>query len=90
MPTLQRILSFSEDELKNEEKKVISSISKSMESLAFHVLPNSAESIEKFNLEIAKRFLHLPVLQKRLAGLNDIKEAILKVTEKSYHWVTTQ
>src|SRR5690606_33515682 len=72
------ILELSDEELKSEDKKVLAEITLQMEILLRAVLPHSKASaqIEQFRLNLALRCFRSPYLEKRLLGLNDIKDLI--------------
>lgn len=77
------VLSLSDEELKNEDKKTISDISRNLEGLVRVAFPNRpSEAIDKFNLDVALKCFRSPYLEKRLGGLNDIKEFIGMVGRK--------
>jgi ubiquitin carboxyl-terminal hydrolase 34 len=72
-----RVLSLTDEELKNEDKKTISDISRNLEGLVRAAFPNRpCQAIDDFNLDVALKCFRSPYLEKRLAGLNDIKEFI--------------
>jgi hypothetical protein len=77
------ILNLTDDELKNEDRKVIADISNSVEVLLKMMEPAKASEImERFNLKVAYKCFKSPYLEKRLCGLNDIKDFIGMVTKK--------
>ncbi len=81
-----RVLSLTDEELKNEDKKTITDISKILEGLVRVAFPNrSSDTIDKFNLDVALKCFRSPYLEKRLAGLNDIKEFILYSRKDDYN-----
>lgn len=80
-----RVLSLTDEELKNEDKKTISDISRNLEGLVRAAFPNRpCEAIDRFNLDVALKCFRSPYLEKRLAGLNDIKEFISNVRKDEY------
>jgi hypothetical protein len=80
-----RVLSLTDEELKNEDKKTISDISRNLEGLVRAAFPNRpCETIDRFNLDVALKCFRSPYLEKRLAGLNDIKELIGNVRKDEY------
>ena len=79
----EHILSLSDDELKNEDRKNITDINQMVETLIRTTKPEVAsESAEKFNLSVALKCFQSPYLEKRLVGLNDIKDVINNVLRK--------
>lgn len=80
-----RVLSLTDEELKNEDKKTISDISRNLEGLVRVAFPNRpSEAIDKFNLDVALKCFRSPYLEKRLGGLNDIKDFIGMVRKDDY------
>jgi hypothetical protein len=80
----QHILDLTDEELKNEDRKTISEITSYMECLMRMIHPaNTSETIEKFNLQVSYKCFKSPYLEKRLVGLNDIKEICGNVWRKN-------
>lgn len=84
------ILGLSDEELKNEDRRTITEISFCIYEIIKLIYPDKAnEIVDNFNLEIALKCLKSPYLEKRLTGLNDIKEFIASVTRKE-EWLRRQ
>jgi len=74
---IEIMLNLTDEELKNEEKKVLSDISKSLSTILKIIHPSKVnETMDQFNLKMALKCFKSPFLEKRLYGLNDIKEYI--------------
>eukprot|EP01103_Thecamoeba_quadrilineata_P011019 TRINITY_DN2539_c0_g1_i2.p1 TRINITY_DN2539_c0_g1~~TRINITY_DN2539_c0_g1_i2.p1 ORF type:complete len:2405 (-),score=378.30 TRINITY_DN2539_c0_g1_i2:956-7465(-) len=69
---------MTDEELKNEDKKNISEVILHLDALLRHVAAQhkAAEVSEKLNMTVALKCFRSPYLEKRLSGLNDIKEFI--------------
>ncbi|CAG9317591.1 USP34_6 [Blepharisma stoltei] len=98
---LERISTISNRELKDIDKDVISEILQKLRKLSGEVdrRGETYEFIERAELELALKLLKCPYMEKRLRGLNEIKDMIEKVNNKGVYyqgftkgtrWITTE
>ncbi len=89
--TFEIILNLNDDELKTEDKKVLADISKALTKILTAAFgPKVYEVMEGFNLKTALKLFKSSSLEKRLSGLNDIKEYVLLVSQKHDYIVRRQ
>jgi len=89
VPVLQtavfsRLLAVSENELKGDDKKLVSEIENQVEQLAKLAVPlwRWEDDLSKFNLELAYKFFTSSVLERRLVGVGEMKKVIQTVLNK--------
>jgi hypothetical protein len=76
------ILNLTDEEFKNEEKKIIAETLFYVEQLLKVVTPKATEIVEKFNLQVILKCLNSPYLEKRVTGITDIREIINNIWRK--------
>jgi ubiquitin carboxyl-terminal hydrolase 34 len=76
------LLNLTDEDLKNEDKKAVSDILRYMEGLSLHDGSATREQLEQLRLEVDFKFLKCPYLEKRIQGLNDIRDTINAVIAK--------
>lgn len=81
------LLNITDEDLKNEDKKVVADILGYLNVLTIHNTSSTAVNLDLLKLEIAFKFLKCPFLEKRIQGLNDIREIINSVLARKsiYH-----
>mmetsp|Transcript_12467 Transcript_12467/g.20271 ORF Transcript_12467/g.20271 Transcript_12467/m.20271 type:complete len:3278 (-) Transcript_12467:248-10081(-) len=80
---LPTILNLKDERLKNEDTKTIGDIVHMVETLCLAAGSTEVpELIEKFRLDLALKCFISPILEKRLIGLNDIKDTIANILKK--------
>ncbi|KAL6057498.1 USP domain-containing protein [Balamuthia mandrillaris] len=81
------ILSMTDEELKGESRKTITSINTAMNVLLRQLNPEDATTlVDKFDLAISYKLFMSPYLEKRMCGLNDIKRYLDVIIKKEeYH-----
>jgi hypothetical protein len=80
--TTEHLKNLTDDDLKNEDKKVASDILRYLEDILTPSSNATRESLERLRLEVDFKFLKCPYLEKRIQGLNDIREFINVVMAK--------
>jgi hypothetical protein len=79
----QYLLKLTNEELKNEDRKIITEVLTALENISRDVYPdNTSEIYEKFTLALALKCFGCDSLEKRLAGLTDMKEMAMNITKK--------
>lgn len=78
-----RVLTLTDDELKSETVRTLSEICDVLkEILHFALRGKAAERIETFQLQVAYKCFVSPYLDKRVHGLNEIKEMFVLIAKK--------
>lgn len=81
------ILELTDEELKGVSRKTIHVVAQCMSTLYHAVgMKDAALLVNRFDLAIAYKFLLSPFLEKRLTGLNDVKNFISLITKKEDYY----
>ena len=83
---MAHISALTDEQLKLEDRKTMTDIHKQLDVLVHSAkLVDATKALDQFHLALALKCLKTPYLEKRLSGLNDVKEMInLSLRKQEY------